>query len=387
MAPVADADVVILGAGCAGLSLASRLAGGRSARRVIALDARTDYTDDRSWCFWRPIHHDLSHLVSRSWDAWRFSSPGGPEYTHSTPGISYQYVRSIDVYTDALRRIHDSKNVVLRTGVTAQSLEAVSGGVRIGTTDGEIVARHVIDTRPRRQQAMLYQCFSGVEICTDEPHGFNPDVVGLMTDMASDAAGLGFVYILPLDDRRALVEWTRFSETPLSFDEVDAGLRAVLARQGLSGARVVRSERGVLGMGVAPTTEAPIAGVVVAGNAGGAVRAASGYAFLRIQRWAERCAAALEATGAPVPHPAEPFVRGQMDRIFLQAVRAHPERTAEYFVALAAGCPPHRLVRFLSDQAQPGDYARLITSLPLMPFLTQILPERRPSPALVEVAR
>lgn len=390
MPPVADADVVILGAGCAGLSLASRLAAGASPLRVIALETRTDYVDDRSWCFWSPLQHDLSHLVSHSWDSWRFSSRDGRSYTHSTPGVAYQYVRSIDVYDDAVARIRRSTNVTLHTGVTARSLTSAHGGVRIDTGDGEILARHVIDTRPRRQQALLYQCFAGVEIRTDAPHGFDPRVVGLMTDMESDADGLGFVYTLPLDDRRALVEWTRFSEVPLSFGEVEAGLNGVLRSRGLADAQVVRSERGILGMGVTAEpneTNEPIPGVVVAGNAGGAVRAASGYAFLRIQRWAERCAAALAATGTPLAHPAEPFVRREMDRIFLQAVRAHPERTAEYFMALAAGCPPHRLVRFLSDQAQAGDYARLITSLPLLPFLRELAPRAIPRPMLAEIVR
>ena len=63
-----------------------------------------------------------------------------------------------------------------------------------------------------------------------------------------------------------------------------------------------------------------------------------------------------------------------MDRIFLQAVRADLERTPEYFLALARGVPPAGLVRFLSDAARLPDYARLISSLPTIPFLRQLAP-------------
>ena len=65
-----------------------------------------------------------------------------------------------------------------------------------------------------------------------------------------------------------------------------------------------------------------------------------------------------------------------MDRIFLQAVRARPAKTGDYFLSLASRVPPKRLVRFLSDHATIGDYARIIASLPLLPFLAEL--PRRP---------
>ena len=68
-----------------------------------------------------------------------------------------------------------------------------------------------------------------------------------------------------------------------------------------------------------------------------------------------------------------------MDRIFLQAVRADLERAPEYFLALARGVPAVGLVRFLSDTARLTDYARLIASLPTVPFLRQLVPSRSPA--------
>jgi lycopene beta-cyclase len=118
----------------------------------------------------------------------------------------------------------------------------------------------------------------------------------------------------------------------------------------------------------------PPAGVVVAGNAGGALRAASGYGFLRIQHWARACADSLTRGAPPLGHPAEPRLRRSMDRIFLQAVRADLDRTPAYFLALAERMPPAGLVRFLSDAARLTDYAGLIASLPTAPFLRQLVP-------------
>ena len=373
-----DAELVILGAGCAGLSLAARLA--RSARGghrgaghdVIVVDPRTDYTDDRSWCFWRPEYHDLAGLVSHTWPGWRFSDEAGMVAHHRVDGLRYHYVRGSDFYSRARERIAASPRVRVHSGVRAGGIRADAGVVRVQTDHGELVARQVIDTRPRPSDALLYQSFSGVEIESEHPLPFDSAEVGLMDAMASDSEGMRFRYTLPFGEHRALVEWTRFGASPVPIDTLAGELDAELDRLGLSGARVIRREHGVLGMGGARPGPVPIAGVHLAGVGGGALRAASGYGFLRIQNWARMCAARLERGDPAVGHPPEPWLRRSMDRLFLQAVRADPERTPEYFMALARGVSAPSLVRFLSDGAHPDDYARLIAALPTLPFIQQL---------------
>jgi lycopene beta-cyclase len=401
---VEEVDVAILGAGCAGLSLAARLAKGDGDLRVVVIDPRTKFADDRSWSFWNHDHHALRDVVAHEWSGWTFSDTRGRQVTHRVEGMSYQYIRGADFYQWALAAIATDPRVDLRLGLGAHDLGEVilsdgTAGVEVQTDRGPLRARRVVDTRPRRTRALLYQCFSGVEIehggtlaspessaglgagaeagaGADAAAETTPDAVGLMTRMRSGADGLAFVYVLPLSPTRALVEWTRFSPVPVAQSVVAAERDAELMAMGLSEATVVREEGGILPMGRVDAPQPAIAGVVLAGITGGALRDASGYAFLRIQLWAAACADSLARGEAPAPHPVEPWVRRQMDRIFLQAVRAHPERTAEYFMAMATGAAPKRLLRFLTDRATVGDLIGIIASLPLRPFLAQ-LPDRR----------
>ena len=386
MTPSLDADLVVLGGGLAGLTLAARLARACGELRVLVLEPRTDYQDDRSWCFWRPEQHDLAHLVSQRWTTWTFSDTAGETVRHRVPGLAYQYVRGSDFYTSAQTDIAESSRVELMLGVRAGDVTAAPNGVRVHTSAGTLLTGQVIDTRPRPAPAMLYQSFVGVELERDQPLPFHPGEVTLMGSLAAEAEGLSFVYTLPLGPNRAIVEWTRFGTAPIPRDRLAGELDGVLGGLGLNDARRVRTEGGVLAMGLGRQAAPVIAGVVHAGNAGGALRAASGYGFLRIHRWAQLCADRLLAGRDAVGHPAEPPLRRTFDRIFLQAVRAHPERTAEYFLALARGVPPAALVRFLGDGARPADYARIISSLPWSPFIAQLAAPTVFSPAAASAA-
>ncbi|TFD05700.1 hypothetical protein E3T28_00490 [Cryobacterium sinapicolor] len=95
MTPDADADLVVLGGGLTGLTLAARLAREQSGPRVIVLEPRTEYQDDRSWCFWRPERHELSHRVSASWKTWTFSDAAGRTIRHQVPGLAYRLHRRL----------------------------------------------------------------------------------------------------------------------------------------------------------------------------------------------------------------------------------------------------------------------------------------------------
>ncbi|MGY6496790.1 MAG: lycopene cyclase family protein, partial [Microcella sp.] len=343
--PPRAVDTVVIGAGAAGLALGARLADQGCDRSVLLLDARHDYRDDRTWSFWAPPAHALRHVVAHEWAAWRFDA-GSAAVDHTVPGLSYQAVRGIDYYRDAQARISASDTVALRLGVTVTGVEAAPASappetrIRVHTTAGVVAARHVVDTRPIDTRATLFQCFVGAEL----DHGgalhaadgaLAPTTAGLMTRMRSDADGFVFTYVLPLTATTALVELTRFSAEPLSLDRIARERDAEITALGLDGSALIREEAGVLPMGADPAAEPTVPGVVRAGNGGGALRAATGYAFARIQAWADACAARMLADGDPIGHPPEPWVRREMDRIFLQTLRAHPHRAPEFFLALA----------------------------------------------------
>lgn len=380
-------DLAILGGGCAGLSLArdiARLApqtpGGR---RVVVLEPRLRYENDRTWCGWFLADETQDPLVSRRWPAWRFSL-GEEQIVHRSDRSHYGLISSEDFYRDALAAIASAAAIDLRLGTTVDAVEPRAGKFTVRTTAGDFLAQKVVDTRPPKMElgveALLFQCFKGVEIETDHTLG-DPNVAGLMDHLRSDGSSLCFDYVLPLGPGRWLVEATRFSPSLENEALLSSDLAASLHWLVPSGEfHRRREENGTIPMGSRPPQPTGSAGWVRAGTVGGAVRSASGYAYRRIQHWSQQCARRFVDAGGVMGHPPDSAIRRGMDLVFLQVVRNNPKLAPEIFLRLARGMRPDSLARFMVDRARGADLIALVQSLPKMPFLKQLF-RRHPSPS------
>ena len=290
--------------------------------------------------------------------------------------MGYHYIRGKDFYDDARARIQAHDAVQLQTGVRVRGVTYTSGGYVIETSEGRLTAGAVIDTRPTENTApaLMYQCFLGAEITHPARHPKDADIAGLMEQMDHDADGFYFLYVLPLAPDRSLIEVTRFSKLSIQPSTLEAELSAAIIHRHGDATDILRTEAGVLPMGLVHAAS-PAAGPdhVFAGLLGGALRPASGYAFKRIQVWANTCARSIVAGQGVIAHPPEPAIRALMDRTFLQALRSHPERGPDFFMAMADRLRPDAFVRFMSDTATPPDLMTVVTALPPALFLKAAL--------------
>lgn len=376
-----DLDLLILGGGCAGLSLALRLAEAPGhCRRVKVIEARPDYVNDRSWCFWRLGPHRFEPLVRQSWSrvAVRSASKAVPIDCTRTP---YQLLEAGTFYDHALKVIADSDTVRLATGVSVTGTAvAVAGGWRVETTAGVLTAARVIDTRPPRPPrhggSMLWQSFFGQEVVCEQPV-FDASCVELMDFTDAVPGAVAFTYVLPLAPDRALIETTLFDPQPHTPAALARHHQHTVRRLcGGAPTDVVRTEAGILPMGMANDPDArraPGRGYLRAGLMSGAARPATGYAFQRIQRWADACGEALRCGQVPHGHQPDPMLTRLMDRLFLEVLRSQPERGADLFLRLFGGTDVHRIVRFLSDRGTLLDRAAIAAALPKGLFLRQLL--------------
>jgi lycopene beta-cyclase len=374
-----DVPLVILGGGCAGLSLATRLAGaGRDIPRTLVLESRGTYRNDRTWCFWADRSLGVDHLIAHEWRTLRVRGAGAEAIVDCSV-LPYQMLRAERFYEDSRARIADHARIQLLTDAAVLGEPRREGDRwHVSTRAGVFRAARIVDTRPRGVPkvggAVLWQSFSGVEVAC-ERNVFDPARAVLMDfDDRADTA-VRFRYVLPTSPTTALIESTVFDREPRSAADLALPLRVAIRQQfGSAGHRVLRREHGVLPMGLMRSADAVDGEYVNAGVAGGAARASTGYAFQRIQRWAARCAVSIAAGGPILGHPPEPLWRSVMDRIFLQVLRTHPTRAPQVFTELFARASGARVTRFLSDRGSLLDQVAVILALPPGLFLS-CLPE------------
>lgn len=367
-------DIVILGGGLAGLSLGVRLAALPHLRTLI-LEPRDAYLRDRTWCYWRLHDHPFGDAVAARWTAWETLHRSGAgevrRAIQDSAVLPYEMIPADRLYAHAQAIIASAPHVELRTGAKADVLRDLGDRVEVETEAGRIEAGLVFDSRPPPPRAgAMEQIFLGQEIVAAAPV-FDPGRVTLM-DFAvpQQPDAVHFLYVLPTSATTALVEDTWLAPSSAVLPDYRTTIRTYLAeRFGISDYTVAFEEAGAIPMDTELQAGQGSSRIVKVGAAGGAVKPSSGYAFLAIQRMADRLAADL-AAGRPI-RPVQPrhAVARWMDEVFLTALTRQPEVAPRLFASLFAGCRPEPLVRFLNDVGSVSDTARVIAAMPKLPML------------------
>ncbi|GHB48689.1 lycopene cyclase [Streptomyces viridiviolaceus] len=397
--PDETSDVVIVGGGAAGLSLADRLT--RTTSRTVTVVEPPDgpaRPPERTWCYWDRATGDLEEVISASWPRLRVHGADAREVTVDPEPLRYHMLRSAQFERWVHSRLARSSAArVLRA--TAGTVRDVADGaeVRCSTADGReltLRARHVFDSRPLPAlppaRTLLLQHFRGWYLRTAVDR-FDPTVAELMDfRVPQPRHGLAFGYVLPLAPDRALIEYTEFSRTPLTTSAYEAALghysRDILRLGTFS---VEAAEQGAIPMTDARFPRRIGPAVFRIGTAGGATRPATGYTFAAVQRQSRAIAAALRDGGAVVPPPHGRRALA-MDAVLLRALDTGRIDGPAFFTDLFRRTPPERLLRFLDGattlweewgiglRTPVGPMLRTAVEIPFLPRRTRRADGTRP---------
>ena len=74
-----DFDYIILGGGCAGLSLAYELDINNKFKnkKLAIVELREEYRRDKTWSFWKVTDHNFEDCVIKSWKNFSVNSKSG----------------------------------------------------------------------------------------------------------------------------------------------------------------------------------------------------------------------------------------------------------------------------------------------------------------------
>jgi len=368
-------DAVIAGGGLSGLSLAAHLAtNGWQDRSVLLVDDPAARPSAVRWGFWSAGPGLLDAAVSRSYRQVRVHACGSSRVV-ALGRYRYRSVRRPDLNRVVLDLLAGCPRFAVIPGRVGQVRDRYDAAEVM--VDGQpIRASWAFDsvTAPPHGRVDGQLAFTGWEVHCARPV-FDPDTPVLFDFRTPQAGGARFVYVLPDDPHRALVELTAF---------VPGGARpptAAVRRAALAGYlhdvlrcgdyHIQRTESAVLPLRANPPPRGT-GRVLTIGARGGLVKASTGYAYQRIQRDSEAIARSLNRHGHPFDVSPPRLRHRLLDAVLLAVLDRDPAQLEAAFARLFFANPAGRVLRFLDEDSGARDELRVIASLPPAPYLRAV---------------
>lgn len=356
----------------AGLSLAYYLTqsplGNHS---ILILDREQKDRNDRTWCFWERGDGPFESILFKTWPTVHFH---GTTYTGPLDLGEYRYkmLRGIDFYSFVLAELAKYPNVERQQATINRIKDTPQGGFVIAN-DEPYIADYVFDSTyslnlDQPDNHNLLQHFKGWVIQTEKPC-FDPSLPEIMDFRVEQHGDCRFMYVLPFDEKTALVEFTLFNDKLLTMEEYETDLRQYIDRFVDTGTYEIReTEYGVIPMSDVATQENPSEHIVRIGTSGGYTKASTGYTFQRTQRYLHDIVQNLVETGKPTRRT--PWFQKRFklyDSVFLNVLEKHRHPADDVFTRVYVE-NPRRVFTFLDEDTRLTDELRLFTTMPWWPF-------------------
>jgi len=373
---LSELDVIIVGGGLAGLMHADILTDSPQANlRVAIIDPDPESLSSKTFSYWRlktSTPHRYADCIENRWETFRITSTDGQKiaqdfgeyYYERIPGE--QLLSKINQRLEADKRFYRFVDSVVdiheKTCSTTSQRQAF-----VITASGEtFVAKNVVNS-VTVQKPELLQYFLGFELETDQDY-FDPQVVDLMDFRLEQVGEVRFVYVLPFDRRRALVEFTVFAPQKMTSHECELILCQYIAHKlCLPSFRILKVESGAIPMTLNSEPKFPasdISSVIQAvGSAAGMVKASTGYSFQR-----NLC----NLTGMSSTSYAR-FRFQVYDALLLRIIKSNGALISQIFTRLFAKNSPSRIFSFLDESSNFSQEIKIFFSLPWAPFLRDLL--------------
>jgi len=367
-------DYIIAGAGCAGYSLLYHLLQDSilSQKKILVVDANFNKGNDRTWCFWEDSVGPFESIVCKKWSKIEVLK-GAMHRSLPTAPFEYKMIQGIDFYQhiSAFAKGFDNVEWVTSKILSIDSINANSA--RVNWEGGAANANYVFSSiNGEHIQSKLWQHFKGIVLEFDAPVFdapiFDERIARLMDFNVPQMDATAFMYLLPLTDKKALVEYTLFSPSILIESQYDVVLKAYMDNhyKGLA-YQVQHSEMGAIPMTSKKLTSNKAA-IVSIGTMGDAVKASTGYAFQFIQKQTQQIVRQLklnQALDAAVHHTRHQFY----DEVLLYILEHQKMAGDEIFARIFKKNSTTTVFKFLSNTSNLMEDIRIMLSLPTSIFL------------------
>lgn len=371
-------DIIIAGAGCAGLSLLHAVlqSPALSQKKILVVDKSFAKSNDRTWCFWEDAPNVFESLVCKSWNQISIHKAAFSKQLSTSPFV-YKMIQGIDFYNYIMQLAKGFPNVYWQES-TIHSIDHKNAIGIVQWEGGQAESEYVFSSilpldslytisQTQLSTPFLWQHFKG-RLVNFDTAVFDASVARLMDFNVDQKLDTGFMYVLPMSENKALVEYTLFSPNILSPTEYDKVIDDYLLKHYPNTSYQIEHEE----LGAIPMTmqqfDKNVAPIFVMGTLGNAVKASTGYAFKFIQIQVNQVVQALEQ-GTKIDTEVHNTRHQFYDAVLLYILQKRLMEGSEIFKLIFQKNKAATIFKFLSNTSSLLEDFRIMRSLPTRIFL------------------
>ncbi len=346
-------DYIIIGGGCAGLSLAYELEiNGKLKDKTLAIiETREEYKRDKTWSFWKVFDHNFEDCVIKNWNNFTINTSEGFQEL-SNKSFPYQSINSEVFYKKINSKLSNNPNVSFFKNIN--EVNSKNSLVFNSIYEGEI------------DKSKLWQHFQGIEIETNK-NVFDDEIINLMDFNCDQKNDVHFFYTLPFNKNRALIETTWLSDLEdQSLMNYDLQLENYIKNNlGIKNYNVNFKEKGAIPL-FYPSINNDNKTINI-GTAGGMTRLSTGYTFLNIQEHSKYIVKNIKNI-----EKLKMYQIGKkykfLDKIFLRVLKNHPDKMPKIFFEMFKASS-NSVIKFLSNKSNIFEDIKIVRRMPKLIFI------------------
>ncbi len=346
-------DYVIIGGGCAGLSLAYQLEINDKLRdkTLAIIETRKDYKRDKTWSFWKVFDHKFEDCVIKTWNNFSINTSDDSQELVSEK-FPYQSIDSGKFYEKINLKISQNPNINFFKNISEIN------------TDSALIFNSVYDGE--LDKSKLWQHFQGIEIETPKDI-FDDEILNLMDFNCDQKNDVHFFYTLPFSKNRALIETTWLSTLEdQALRDYDLQLENYIKNNlGIENYKIKFLEKGAIPL-FYPSFKNDNKTINI-GSAGGMTRLSTGYTFLNIQEHSQYIVNNIDKI-----EKIKRYNLGKkyqfLDKVFLRVLKKHPEKMPKIFFNMFKSSS-NTVIKFLSNKSNILEDIKIISNMPKLIFI------------------
>ena len=349
-------DYIIIGGGCAGLSLAYELEIHEKFKNktLAIIEPRNDYIRDKTWSFWKVAAHNFEDCVKHSWSNFSVNIPNQTKYVQCD-NSPYQSIDSGLFYEKITNTLKKNTNINFFKNINEIS------------TENSFIFNSVCNVSDNKND--LWQHFSGIEIETNKDV-FDNQIFNLMDFDCEQRDSVHFFYTLPFSKKNALIETTWISDLnhPSNQDYSIQLEDYIKNKLKIKNYEIKFKETGAIPL-FHPQNIKKINQMEI-GTAGGMTRLSTGYTFMNIQSQSKYIRENFENIQKVSNFNVNSKYKF-LDNIFLKVLKKNSEKMPEIFFKMF-NCSPSTVINFLSNKSNIYEDFSIILKMPKRVFLKEL---------------